>query len=485
MKSQSNKVQSACDVKIYSDKGSLALRFPVRHNALWEILDGKSLKGKPKCLGIGKYGFSADNPDDCKRASAIAMMIESDLDHPEWDKLFDRTLAKYGLGGGKYAKLADIIQLPDTVPELPEITVGAMWEEYLLWKKTTIEETTFKATYCRNFGNLITGKFFQCNGSKPILSDYPLATVCLNDKQGITIAIDSIKLKTKTRFLVALTEAFEYAKSKGLLVNPSIANPFVFDKFSVPVVTTQQKYADKVVNGETVAWHETEDESTLENDRRAFTKAERDIIIKSFYESDNNKNRKTSVMVAPLVEFLFLTGCRPSEVYALTWRDIDFDRGVIKITKSLGFSTKKVKDTKTGEARVFYFSESSRLKALLLEIKGDKTDGLLFSNLADKHMSADNLGRVWCNRTSKKVLKSGEEVAYFYPGVVSQLARDGLISGYLAPYHTRHTYITITAQLNSHNNNALLHIATSCGNSVDVILRHYLGVSESTELVED
>jgi integrase len=485
MKSQSSKVQSAlCDVKVYSDKGSLALRFPVRHNPLWEILDGKSLKGKPKCLGIGKYGFSADNSDDWKRASTIASQIESDLDHPEWDKLFDRTLAKYGLGSGKYAKLADIIQLPGTVQSLPEMTVGAMWEEYLIWKKTTIEETTFKATYCRNFGNLITGKFFQCNGSKPVLSDYPLATVHLDDKQGIKTALDSIKLKTKTRFLVALNEAFEYAKSKGLLVNPTTDNPFTADKFSVPAVTTQQKYADKVVNGVTVEWHETEDESTLENDRRAFTKVERDIIIKAFYESDKKKNRKTSVMIAPLVEFLFLTGCRPSEAYALTWRDVDFDRGVIKITKSLGFSTRKIKDTKTGESRLFYFSGTSRLKALLLEIKSDKTEGLIFSNLAGKHMSADNLGRVWYNRTSKKTLKSGEQVEYFYPGIVSQLVTDGLISGYLAPYHTRHTYITLTAHANSHDNNALLHIATSCGNSVDVILRHYLGVSESTELVE-
>jgi len=478
MKSQSNKVQSACDVKIYSDKGSLALRFPVRHNPLWEILDGKSLNGKPKCLGIGKYGFSADNPDDRKRANAIASQIESDLDHPEWDKLFDRTLAKYGLGGGKYAKLADIIQLPGTVQSLPEITVGAMWEEYLLWKQTTIEETTFSKAY-RQFTNIVYGQIYQHKSRLLTQSDYPLATVCLDNKQGIETALNAIVSKAKTKCLTALNEAFEHAKTKGLLVNQITTNPFVLDKFSVPVVTTQQKYADKVVNGVTVEWHEVEDEKTLENDRRAFTKVERDIIIKAFYES----NKKTRVELAPLVEFLFLTGCRPSEAYALTWRDIDFDRGVIKITKSVGASTRSLKDTKTGESRLFYFPENCRLKGLLLEIKGDNIEGLVFPNKQGKYFDSYFLGKMWRDRVSKQTLKSGEQVEYFYPGVVPQLVRDGVISGYLPAYHTRHTYITLTAQANSHNTDALLHIASSCGNSVDVILRHYLGRIESTLLV--
>ncbi|MEG4942442.1 hypothetical protein [Microcoleus sp. F4-D5] len=60
---RSDKRPQPWDVTVYSDKGSVALRFPKRHNALWEQLDGKSLNGKPKCLGIGKYGYK-DNPDD-------------------------------------------------------------------------------------------------------------------------------------------------------------------------------------------------------------------------------------------------------------------------------------------------------------------------------------------------------------------------------------------------------------------------------------
>ena len=92
MKAQSNKVQSACDVKVAFDGSSIRLSFPKRHTPLWELMDGKSLKGKPKYLYLGKAGFTADNPDDCKRAAQIAIAMESDLDHVEWDKLFDRTL---------------------------------------------------------------------------------------------------------------------------------------------------------------------------------------------------------------------------------------------------------------------------------------------------------------------------------------------------------------------------------------------------------
>ena len=480
MKAQSNKVQSACDVKIYSDKGSLALRFPLRHNALWEILDGKSLKGKPKCLGIGKYGFSADQPDDWKRAAAIASQIEADLDHVEWDKLFDRSLAKYGLGGGKYAKLAEIIQLPGTVPELPEITVGTMWEAYLEWKKTTIEETTFKGAYRVTFSNAIEGKIWDKNKVCYSQSDSSLTDLRLSDTIAISTCLALIRMGKKTLLMSALNEAFRLAESRCLIVHSTTKNPFDSGKFTAPAITTQQKYADKVVNGETVEWHEVADEKALEDDRRAFTKGERDIIIKAFYESEGLRQRN----IAPLIEFYFLTGCRTSEGFPLTWKDVDFDRNLIRFSKSVGSNTGKIKDTKTGETRVFYFSENSRLKALLLELKSTASNSLVFVHGKGKSFVSRNISNVWRDYSTKQVRANGEEITYSYPGIVSQLARDGLINGYLSPYHTRHTYITLTAQANSHNTDALLHIATSCGNSVDVILRHYLGRVESVELVE-
>ncbi len=234
------------------------------------------------------------------------------------------------------------------------------------------------------------------------------------------------------------------------------------------------------MNGEEKEWHEMSDEKDLENDRRAFTKEERDIIVKAFYESEKLSDRA----YAPLIEFYFLTGCRTAEALPLTWKDIDFERNVIRFNKSLGVTTRKLKDTKTGEARLFYFSETSRLKELLLGLKSENSSNLVFPSDDGKYRHQSAIGKKWLGFKNSQTLSDGTKVVYTYPGIVTQLVEDGKLSGYLSLYHTRHTYITLTAWANKENNNALLHIATACGNSVDVILRHYLGVSEETKIVE-
>ncbi|MEG4861717.1 site-specific integrase [Microcoleus sp. K1-B6] len=472
--------QQLCDVSVTKDGKSLRLGFPKRHTPLWETLKGKSLNGKPNYLYLTKYGFNADNPEDWKRASQIAIAMEADLDHPEWEKLFDITLAKYGLGGGKYAKLADVLQLPGAIEVKPEITVGEMWEAYLEWKKTVIEETTFKVRYETQFSNLIYGKVWNNQTKAFTQSELSIDLIRLNDKQNLILVLSKIKSSKKTYFLSELNKAFDFSKTKNMIVNPSTENPFVLDKFSTPTVTTQQKYASKIVNGEEKEWYEVLDEKALEDDKRAFTKEECKIIIKAFYESKS----KAKAFYAPLIEFYFLTGCRTSEALPLTWKDVDFDRNLIRFSKSLGSSTKKVKDTKTGEARFFYFSNGSRLKELLLKLKSESSSELVFPNKKGKFISFGSVGENWLGKKEKRILDDGTQVEYHYPGVVTQLVEEGKISRYLSPYHTRHTYITLTAHANKHNNNALLHIATSCGNSVDVILRHYLGVSEDEQILE-
>lgn len=339
-----------------------------------------------------------------------------------------------------------------------------MWEVYLDWKKTVVEETTFKVTYRTHFSNAIKG----------------LLHLPLDQNQQVKTIVAEMTVSKKSQLLNELCRAFDFSKSKGILVDTTTENPFVLDKYSLPTITTKQKYGTKIVNGEEKQWHEVKDETALEGDRRAFTKVERDIIVKAFYDSKRT-NRQA---LAPLIEFYFLTGCRISEALPLTWKDVDFERGIIRFSKSLGLSTKKVKETKTGEVRLFYFSENSRLRELLFEIKAVARFPLIFAAINGEYISQAIIGNVWRGSHSSKTSIDGVKTSYFHPGIVTILVEEGAIGGYLSAYHTRHTYITLTAHANAGNNNALLHIATSCGNSVDVILRHYLGVAESVQIIE-
>ena len=64
-----------CGIKVERNKGSLALRFPVKYNPIFEQLDGKVPK-KQKCLRL-KF---KDIPSDWKRTTGIAIDLEKDLE---------------------------------------------------------------------------------------------------------------------------------------------------------------------------------------------------------------------------------------------------------------------------------------------------------------------------------------------------------------------------------------------------------------------
>ncbi len=95
---------------------------------------------------------------------------------------------------------------------------------------------------------------------------------------------------------------------------------------------------------------------------------------------------------------------------------------------------------------------------------GKNDDDLVFKNYSGKQYDTDRIHKTW--RGDNKTIKSK---TYYYPGIVTILANNDNLS-YLKPYSTRHTFISIQA-----NNGADLGIlADSCGNSVDVLMKHYL-----------
>ncbi|MCC3476471.1 MAG: tyrosine-type recombinase/integrase [Microcoleus sp. PH2017_13_LAR_U_A] len=458
MKAQS-KVQTACDITIGVDHGSLRLQFPSRHSPLWEALDGKLLKGKPKYLPLGRHGYK-DNPEDWKRASALAAQMEADLDHPEWEKLFDPTLAKYGIGGGKYAKLADVLQ-------------------YLQWKETKVEPSTFADRYLRRYSNIIKGLKWDKKSRSFSATGNDISSLPANRLSAEKLLLSPYNKAAIVDTIRALNEAFDRGQSTGMIKNAQ--NPYRNLHLEV-VENPKEKYTSAIgVDGEILEWWQLQDsrqEEECETDVRFFTKNERDIIVRAFYESDKQNERKA----APLIEFLFLTGCRPGEAFALRWGDIFFDRGYIRFSKSYATSIKSTKRTKTKEIRMFRITP--KIASLLSNIrKSQSSVDLVFPQVGGQTHSNSSHSLIWLGKVDKKEV-NGKSYEYHYPGVVTRLVSEGKISQYLAPYHTRHTYITLTAHANKSDTSALLLLAHACGNSVEIIVKHYLGFDKDIHLVE-
>lgn len=150
----------------------------------------------------------------------------------------------------------------------------------------------------------------------------------------------------------------------------------------------------------------------------------------------------------PLVEFLFFTGCRPSEALALQGKHINpaviiFERAVIYDGKS---SVLK-QGLKTQQSRKFPIN--TRLTCLLNAIHPAEytPESLVFPSLAGKFIDWHN----FTNRAWKSILKSLEDIDY------------------RNPYQTRHTFCSLCREANIPS----IQIAKWVGNSAGMIDRVY------------
>ncbi|MDZ7957458.1 MAG: site-specific integrase [Aulosira sp. DedQUE10] len=172
-----------------------------------------------------------------------------------------------------------------------------------------------------------------------------------------------------------------------------------------------------------------------------FTLQERDIIIDAFRNSDNY------CYYTPLVEFLFLTGCRPEEALALQWKHIKGKR--ITFQQKLTASGEIEAGTKTQNRRPITMNE--RIENIVLSIRPEKCspDDFIFpakkGGLIDWHNFA--------NRAWRKVIESLDDIEY------------------RNPYQMRHTCITLLVKAGVDSTM----IAKWVGNSPNMIAKRYLG----------
>ncbi len=402
------------DIGLGVDKGSLRLQFSTRVSRQFY---GK----KQKYIGLGRH----DSDENRKWAEGIIRRIQKDIDYQNGIN-FDPSLNKY------LELKSNVINLPNlTIPTLKEL-----WEEYVKWKVDTkqISTGTLIGRYEQNFRYLLANHL-----NKPLTDD--LAQTIIDELCARRTNSDSI-----TKLFNALSSMSQRAINNGSFKKDYFAE---ISKFYKPSKKSTQ---------------------LQEEDHRAYTVEERDLIINSFYSSDKKSFRQ----LAELIEFLFLTGCRPGEAFALQWKHIELEKGWIRFEDAYSSVSKEVKSTKTNIVRIFRFKKISRLIALLekmkLKNKNVSTEDLVFTKINGKRVSLDTLAGVWDKKHSEGKV---------YNGIVTKLVADGKID-YLKPYSTRHTFISIQAN----NGTDLALIADVCGTSVDKIMKHYLQPDKQRELVD-
>ena len=204
--------------------------------------------------------------------------------------------------------------------------------------------------------------------------------------------------------------------------------------------------------------------SSAKKNIECFEPDEVKAIIEAFYldtfTHPNSKNKHS--YYAPMVEFLALTGCRPSEAHALTWDDIKQKGGktYIRFNKAYTHGI-SMPHTKTREVRLFPCND--QLQVFLQRIPNTRNDNnLIFPSVNGGFIRQTNFR----NRTWKSVIDG--------------LVKQGKIEKYLKPYALRHSFITRMVR----ESVDVATIASLVGNSAKIIIENYLASRRDFDLPE-
>ncbi|MCU0567474.1 MAG: site-specific integrase [Oculatellaceae cyanobacterium Prado106] len=354
-----------------------------------------------------------DTPLNRQRVGNTVRILQRDIDYGE----VDLTLQKYSPIASLSASAIPPISPNPPEPDPPELQ--EFWEKYTAFKRRSLSPSTIAKDYVR---------VAHC-----IQNEFPSRKL----KDAVLIRDWLVANKTPDtakRLLTQLSACCKWSMKSQLTGE----NPF------------KGMAADiKVPKGD------GNDEDT---DINPFTLEERDRIIAAF------RGDRHFSCYAPLIEFLFMTGCRPSEAVALQWQHISADYRTIRFEQAIVVSENGLvckKGLKTQKKRMF--PANGKLAAMLAAIKPAHATGdtKVFPSPRDTWIDVHNL----TNRGWQKILKQLDGIEY------------------RKLYQTRHTFITAaleTVVTMADGKVKMLDakdVARLVGTSPKMIYEHYAGQS--------
>lgn len=382
-------MHSSDSKKHKSDKGSVQIK--ISNNRLQLVF---RYAGQRYYLSTG---FS-DTSLNRKAVEQKARTIELDI----LSGNFDPTLAKYK------PKTVLKTQEPDITPKITP-TAAELWQQYREYKASSLKETTQR----------------HHEALARILDKTPAIPV--TDALKVKAELEKVTTIHQTkRILIQLGATCDWARKHGLIES----NPYEGMANEMPKFRYQ-----------------------LEPKPDAFSQEERDQIIEAFRNHKGNWNKRgytgfSYAHYASFVEFLFLTGCRPSEAIGLRWKRVSQDCGLIHFEGAITYCYGRiieVQGSKNNKERTFPCSQ--RLRSLLQSMKlaNLEPESLVFPSPKGKPINYNN----FCNNAWNVIVDP------IKPGTT--------------PYSCRDTFITTQILKGSPESV----IARWCDTSVEMIQTHY------------
>jgi integrase len=352
--------------------------------------------GKRHYLSIGL----PETPTNRKLAELKAREIELDI----LSGHFDETLAKYKTQSALSVESLDIT--PKPTPKL-----SGLWQQYVDARKMGKSPATLRMY------EWVANHIERCP------HEHPTDAQLIFDWMNGHVPANSAK-----RVMMHLSACCRWAKKAGFL---DIADPF--DGMQAEIKLKKPSSEEEEVN--------------------PFSRQERDRIIAAF---ETNRHYRH---YAPLIKFLFFTGCRPSEAIALCWKHIGrslitFEQAVIYDGRGLVLK----KGLKTQKTRKFPIN--AQLQTLLASLKpeGVNPGELVFPSPKGKFIDWGN----FTNRAWQSILASLPDVEY------------------RNPYQTRHTFCSLCRESDIPS----IQIGKWVGNSAQMIDRVYAKATDHIQVPE-